>query len=493
MAHIPAGPGQSFSLPLVLSTNSTLSSPSSTSSTVLDSPQPPYGQPRHHRASLGPSAYGTPLLPAWDIERDEKRCALVESLNRSVTIVFWYQANTQPLRLHQEIPTFPLFSFNDLTELVEQLRISPKSYVDTFDPRACGWEQQQVSSVRRIESEQRLLYRMRRSLFDGLRDEECPGLEAELRLQEEMRSSRANALQINSVRKRSGDSSLSPPVSKHHRSFSAHSFASSSTNVESPSSNGGSGSLFATPLPPVATSTFPNNAYSSSPPSRQSQSLANALSSPQQAVAVIDTTPPERTNIELYESTLSDHGPFQLFAPPASRGGAGPSGAPPDPSPSEAAAPTDSHSTAPHPQSSSTCSLPLAVAALAPPQAHGSPVPRKWPNDFFVYEIAAGLRAMEAFAAAEPALKQDEVFRRAFALPYVKSTFCRHRALWRGAGEAVRREYEQLGRDPRACWGEFARRVEGREELAPAGAGAAASMQDAGRRQAKRMRGRTGG
>ncbi|KAI0820733.1 hypothetical protein BC628DRAFT_1505706 [Trametes gibbosa] len=142
------------------------------------------------------------------------------------------------------------------------------------------------------------------------------------------------------------------------------------------------------------------------------------------------------TNIELYESTLPDHGPFQLFAPPASRGGAGPSGAPPDPSPSEAAAPTDSHSTAPHPQSSSTCSLPLAVAALAPPQAHGSPVPRRWPNDFFVYKIAAGLRAMEAFAAAEPALKQDEVFRRAFALSYVKSTFCRHRALWRGAGEA---------------------------------------------------------
>ncbi|KAI0829193.1 hypothetical protein BC628DRAFT_1315187 [Trametes gibbosa] len=101
---------------------------------------------------------------------------------------------------------------------------------------------------------------------------------------------------------------------------------------------------------------------------------------------------------------------------------------------------------------------------------------------------------MEAFAAAEPALKQDEVFRRAFALPYVKSTFCRHCALWRGAGEAVRREYEQLGRDPRACWGEFARRVEGREELATAAtAPAPASMQDAGRRQTKRMRGRTGG
>ncbi|KAH9853309.1 hypothetical protein C2E23DRAFT_903078 [Lenzites betulinus] len=499
MSHIPTGPGQSFSLPLALPSSSAVASPSS-SSTVLDSP---YGQPHYHRATLGPSRYGSPLTPAVETERDEKRSALVESLNRSITVVFWYKknsiaviatalmaylktfdaspltwlrANTQPLRLHQEIPTFPLFSFSSLSEILEQLHISDRTYIDAYDPRTGTWEQQQIASVRRIESEQRLLYRMRRSLFDALRDEECPGLEGEIKLQAEGESLRANALQINSLRKRSGDSSLSPPVSKHRRSFSV---ASSSTNVDSPSSSRGSGSLFSTPLPLVSTPTVQSGSFPGTPPRRQSRSLAKTVASPRQAAAAIGNTPPQPSPREIHEPPPLDELPH-----PSTPQEAGPS--PQTASPDPLFTPPDSVASSPAAQP--PLPLPIPIPIPLPTTAQGTPIPRKWPNDFFVYEIAAGLRAMDALARAEPALKQDEVFRRAFALPYVKSTFCRHRALWRGASEGVRREFELLGRDPRACWGEFARRAEGREEvLGAAGAGAV------GRRLGRRGRGRAGG
>lgn len=44
----------------------------------------------------------------------------------------------------------------------------------------------------------------------------------------------------------------------------------------------------------------------------------------------------------------------------------------------------------------------------------------------------------------------------------MKSTVCRHRAVWRKAPAGVREQFEAMGGDERACWGEFVRRVEGR-------------------------------
>ena len=49
-----------------------------------------------------------------------------------------------------------------------------------------------------------------------------------------------------------------------------------------------------------------------------------------------------------------------------------------------------------------------------------------------------------------------------FGCRYVKSTVCRHRGVWRRADEKVQREFEAMGRDEKAVWAEFVRRVEGK-------------------------------
>jgi hypothetical protein len=43
---------------------------------------------------------------------------------------------------------------------------------------------------------------------------------------------------------------------------------------------------------------------------------------------------------------------------------------------------------------------------------------------------------------------------------YVKSTVCRHRGVWRRADDKMRQEYEAMGADEKAMWGEFVRTVE---------------------------------
>ncbi|KAI0637566.1 hypothetical protein C8Q77DRAFT_1070099 [Trametes polyzona] len=466
MNHIPTAPGQSFSLPLALSASSA-ASPSSASSTALDSPQP-YTSPHNRRASLAPTVYchDSSYGQSWEIDRDDERYALVESLQKSVTIVFWYQSNTQPLRLYQEIPTFPMFSFNCLTEIVEQLRLPGKTYLDTFNPRSGVWEQQQISASRRVESEQRLLYRIRRGLFEGLRDEECPGLDAEIALQEDARSTRDNLLITNGTRKRPADSSLSPPVNKYHRTFSTQTLAASSV-VGGSSEGSGVRSPFSTNARSPAVSSrhrpLPSGSGSLSSLS-QTQSLEHALGSPLTIFAMDE--PPRHESGAVEEPSQTIESP-----PQASQSLQATLSVASSPEQNIVSVPVESpNNTAPQPNASTTAPQPnvstmlLPIPALSLPNGMG-PVPRKWPNDFFVYEIAAGLRAMDDVAAKEPALKQDEVFRRVFELPYVKSTFCRHRALWRAADGRVRAEFEHMGRDPRACWGEFARRVEGREDM----------------------------
>jgi len=53
-------------------------------------------------------------------------------------------------------------------------------------------------------------------------------------------------------------------------------------------------------------------------------------------------------------------------------------------------------------------------------------------------------------------------FERVFGSRYVKSTVCRHRGLWKKAHPNIKAQYQAMGHDERACWGEFVRVVEGR-------------------------------
>ncbi|KAI0333435.1 hypothetical protein GY45DRAFT_1368428 [Cubamyces sp. BRFM 1775] len=407
----------------------------------------------------------------------------------TVLTILFSQANTQPLRLHQEIPTFPLFAFGSLTDIVDGLSLSDNSYLDAYDPRSGVWEQQKVSAVRRIESEQRLLYRVRRNLFEGMQDDECPGLENEIKIQDEDKSGRtvpvvplSTSLRI----KRPADQSLSPPVSKHQRSISiqptsyAASFAGSPPSIRGQSvlfsSQGGSPTVAASPALP-SVSAPPGRARSLSlrqPSQAFEEPLAPQIEQATHAVEI--PLPPQPVLSEMIATTQETQSavvPVYQVSPPASSTSTQPVTA------------TTITTAAAVSTSSNPTVIPVQIAIPPPPPPlylSGNAMPRRWPNDFFVYEIAAGLRTMERLAAAEPGLKQDEVFRRAFGgPPYVKSTFCRHRALWRQAGAGVQAEFEQMGRDARACWGEFVRRVEGREEGSAAGAGSTGSRRGRGR------------
>jgi hypothetical protein len=59
-------------------------------------------------------------------------------------------------------------------------------------------------------------------------------------------------------------------------------------------------------------------------------------------------------------------------------------------------------------------------------------------------------------------MTQRTAFERVFGSRYVKSTVCRHKTIWRKAHQTIRDQFESMGADDRAFWGEFARRVEGR-------------------------------
>ncbi|KAF9651041.1 hypothetical protein BDM02DRAFT_3164220 [Thelephora ganbajun] len=111
------------------------------------------------------------------------RQALEESLRRSITLVFWYKPHYDPIRLTQEIATFPLFQLSHFSQLVSDLGLNPACFVDCYNPVSGHWEQHAVSTVRTVESEQRVLYRVRKSFLEGLSDDECPGLREEIALQ----------------------------------------------------------------------------------------------------------------------------------------------------------------------------------------------------------------------------------------------------------------------------------------------------------------------
>lgn len=114
---------------------------------------------------------------------EDPRAHLEDALKRSVTVVFWYKPDSPPIRLHGEVTTFPLFQLSQFAHLATDLGLAPAAYVDAYNPYARAWEQQTISAVQAVESEQRLLFRVRKSLLEGLDDRECPGLAEEICLQ----------------------------------------------------------------------------------------------------------------------------------------------------------------------------------------------------------------------------------------------------------------------------------------------------------------------
>lgn len=124
---------------------------------------------------------------------EDPRAHLEDALKRSVTVVFWYKPDSPPIRLHGEVTTFPLFQLSQFAHLATDLGLGPAAYVDAYNPYARAWEQQTISAVQAVESEQRLLFRVRKSLLEGLDDRECPSLAEEICLQPASQSPSSNA------------------------------------------------------------------------------------------------------------------------------------------------------------------------------------------------------------------------------------------------------------------------------------------------------------
>ncbi|KAK7696471.1 hypothetical protein QCA50_001128 [Cerrena zonata] len=355
-----------------------------------------------------------PSIPVQQQQQQPQDPALTqsrmeESLKRSVTLVFWYKAGCDPLRLHQEITTFPYFKLAQFTQLVNDLGLSQNTNVDAFNPVSSTWEQQFINTVRQVESEQRLLYRIRKSLLEGLSDNDCPGVDHEIGLQP--RPARSPGAQvvpsstINPLKRPADPADSYVPPSKYYRHDEY---------------NG-------------------SRAYDASPSSQEStiypQSISVPKSQPQNDVPSYSqqSSPPIQN---AHPSTIPSHAPSNH-----NNGHQYPT-----PSPGLSTPSTSQSSTSGEP------AIPY----------HPHPPLKRWPNDYTVSEIALGFRRMDAMISSQPTLTQKSTFQKVFGCRYIKSTVCRHRAVWKRADPNLKEGFERMGSDERAVWGEFVKKAEGK-------------------------------
>lgn len=305
--------------------------------------------------------------------------------------------------------------------------------------------------MRIVETQQRLIYKVRRSLMDGLAETECPSLREELQMQ-------GRSILTNNNHSHNGRASVSP-------SLTAQTLASPPAigDVDSKLASGEGGS-----------------AGDGHPKSM----LKRAASGPGEP----RHSPKVHVSGEYYLAHSSAGGMV------SSPGGGGPGNSASTTntptsalsSPNLASQSQDSVYMYQNPvfyggSGADTSSLPqylLTPQAAAPPiPYHPHPPLKRWPNDYTVMELSDGFHAMDLLISQSPpgaSLTQRAAFERVFGSRYVKSTVCRHRAVWRKAPRGLREQFEQMGTDDRACWGEFVRRVEGRAPAKAVGGGVGA-------------------
>lgn len=340
----------------------------------------------------------------------------------------WHlQANTDPIRLQQMLPTFPYFQLSHFSTLIADLGLTSSSYLDTYIPISRQWEQHTISSVRVVETQQRLLYRLRRSLIDGLSEDECVSFREEIQMQTsyDLRSQFSASPNGSTSSPRSSNKQRTPPVIITNQRMQSHS-----------------------PLKRTAPSgDIQESRHSSKVHISNSYYMPNGGTS---AVASETTSPgagpsPSDTSSSVADPQSNDQEPNVYVYQPVFYG----------------QAPTNI--------SSDTTLLPqyLLTTAAPPIPYHPHPPLKRWPNDYTVSEISNGFHAMDVLISrsssnSTSSMTQRTAFERVFGSRYVKSTVCRHRTIWRKAHQTLREQFESMGADDRACWGEFVRRVEGR-------------------------------
>ena len=319
------------------------------------------------------------------------------------------------------IPNFPYFQLSKLNSLVQELGLTSNTYLDTYNHDTSQWDQHPISAVRKVESQQRLLYRLRKSLLDGLKDEECLGLPEELKIQRRGPSSaggRADTRGCICKRASCDDSDITDHVPhKVHipnNYYLDHQLLIHRTNDgEGPLAND-TGTSAPSALSPNPSTIAANDAHSTS-----SQSLPTPPSSSSSSNVSSDDFAYSGT--ALYDNSLSSNA------------------------------------------SSRNISSPNLAIPISPYPPH--PPLKRWPNDYTVAEISTGFSSMDTLVAQSTngsCITHRTAFERVFGSRYVKSTVCRHRGVWKKAHPNLKAQFEAMGPDERAYWGEFVRVVEGR-------------------------------
>lgn len=351
-----------------------------------------------------------------------------ERIANSVFLLPLIKANVEPIRLQQILPTFPYFQLLQFNQLVEDLGLNGSSYLDTYIRTSGQWVQHTISSVRIVDTQERLLYKVRRSLMEGLSEDDCISLREEIQMQS--RNARPNpSCTGNSP---SPASTQSPNKSSGQATVRTSPDAQSPNPLKRSAPQGDNDETRQSPKIHVTNGYYMAHSGAStmvsSPVSGTSQSNGSTsnVTSPQ------SSTQDQDNSVYMYQSFYGTS--------------SGSQGSP------------EASNVLPH--------YLLSPPTAAPPiPYHPHPPLKRWPNDYTVSELSAGFHAMDLLISQSPTganMTQRTAFERVFGSRYVKSTVCRHRAVWRKAPRLLREQFEAMGTDERACWGEFVRRVENR-------------------------------
>ncbi|KAF8581268.1 hypothetical protein K439DRAFT_1619158 [Ramaria rubella] len=185
----------------------------------------------------GPGSSGGRLLansvgPIWSVRsmnsqteaedhhittKEQKNLKIAQ--NKQITIIIWEDLTVKPIRFQYEVPTFPEFALNSVTNLIHDLGIKPEEYLSTWNPDAQEWETHSLLMSQCLEAGQWLLYRLTHTLTTQLDDNDCPGLASEL------------TRQLHSGKRKCGLESLYIPPSSHFHSACASTSSSLSANT----------------------------------------------------------------------------------------------------------------------------------------------------------------------------------------------------------------------------------------------------------------------
>ena len=322
------------------------------------------------------------------------------------------------------LPTFPYFQLSRFSTLIADLGLTSSSYLDTYIPMSRHWEQHTISSVRIVDTQQRLLYKLRRSLIDGLSEDECLSFQEEIQMQTSCDPRSQISASANGSAQRT-------PIRQHTLSITAPNQGMHSHNtLKRPAPQGD-----------IQESGHPRKVHISNSyyvSNSGAEVVASESTTPGSAPSSSDTS----SNIPDPQSNTQDN--IYVYQPGFY--GQASTNAPSDDTPLPQFLLTSPNASPPIPY-------------------HPHPPLKRWPNDYTVSEISNGFHAMDlliSHSSSNSNMTQRMAFERVFGSRYVKSTVCRHRAVWRKANQALREQFELMGTDDRACWGEFVRRVEGR-------------------------------